>query len=380
MVTYRRAKHYCHKLFKKVQVFCANRLTFFRVHFLYFFFTIFIFSGLLYIEDSKGRQLPYIDALFFSASAMTLTGLSTYNVSTFSIYQQTLLFILMLLGSQVFVAMGLVQIRRYWFNQKFQEVVMEVRKNSKEAKLTRRKSEIFPYALETVTGIQLSSPVGENQDERVLEMGQYNSPLENMFQQEGVRQRQVNNTSSNIENSADQSPYQWSAEDNEHSQVNDTINTTTGRSIAYAPEVDNQRELARLKRQFLSQQYPERPPGANTNFDNPLERTETAATASSFQLPYKDKMALGGLEYRGLLTLQKILPIYFIGFQLVIGLLIRLWFALSPEMTTNTLTHNGNENPAPINPWWFSFFVTISAFNNVGFSLLDQNMEKQPLH
>ncbi|ORX96978.1 TrkH-domain-containing protein [Basidiobolus meristosporus CBS 931.73] len=357
MVTYRSSKQFYRRTRRKIQDACATKLTFFRVHFLYFVVTIFIFSGLFYID---GRQLPYIDALFFSASAMTLTGLNTYNVSTFSGYQQALLFILMIMGSQVFVSLGLVQIRRFWFNQKFKEIVSEVRKHTKEAKLTRRKSE-YRYPLEPTQGPTL---LPENQIENLR-----NSALENIFRQEGTRRRQSISAFKEPDN-----PIRNDGE-NEDPEVNDTIHTTTGRSISYAPDVDNQRDYARSKRPSLIPQTQEQPSSYdNSDFVNPMVRTDTAYTTATLQLPHKEKMALGGLEYRGLLKLQTILPLYFVGFQLVIALLIRLWFALSREVTASTLTNNSNENPTPVNPWWFSFFITISAFNNVGFSLVDQNM------
>lgn len=45
--------------------------------------------------------VAYIDALFLTYSAMTVTGLSTVNLSTITPFQQFLLFFLMLIGDVV---------------------------------------------------------------------------------------------------------------------------------------------------------------------------------------------------------------------------------------------------------------------------------------
>lgn len=45
--------------------------------------------------------VPYIDALFLTYSSMTVTGLSTVNLSTTTPFQQSVLFVLMLLGDVV---------------------------------------------------------------------------------------------------------------------------------------------------------------------------------------------------------------------------------------------------------------------------------------
>lgn len=50
---------------------------------------------------STEYHIPYIDCLFICMSAMTVTGLATINLSTLSAFQQTLLFVQMVIGSLV---------------------------------------------------------------------------------------------------------------------------------------------------------------------------------------------------------------------------------------------------------------------------------------
>lgn len=50
---------------------------------------------------STSYHIPYIDCLFVCMSAMTVTGLATFNLSTLSVFQQVVLFVQMIIGSLV---------------------------------------------------------------------------------------------------------------------------------------------------------------------------------------------------------------------------------------------------------------------------------------
>jgi hypothetical protein len=69
--------------------------------------------------------------------------------------------------------------------------------------------------------------------------------------------------------------------------------------------------------------------------------------------------------YSALCTLSWIVPIYMISFQLLGSIAIGSWITKHrPTLTTD----NG------VQPWWWAFFNSVSAFNNSGMSLLDANM------
>lgn len=58
--------------------------------------------SLIVLNQLEGEYpVAYIDALFLTYSAMTVTGLSTVNLSTTTPFQQAILFFLMLLGDVV---------------------------------------------------------------------------------------------------------------------------------------------------------------------------------------------------------------------------------------------------------------------------------------
>jgi len=75
--------------------FVLQECTFFRVHLFAFTFTPLIFAGIFY--GCNGRfHISFLDSLFLCYSAMTVTGLSTVNLSTTTVWQQVLLYLLMM--------------------------------------------------------------------------------------------------------------------------------------------------------------------------------------------------------------------------------------------------------------------------------------------
>jgi hypothetical protein len=51
--------------------------------------------------DSQRFIVAFIDALFLCYSALTVTGLSTVNLSTLTVFQQAILYVLMGVGNVV---------------------------------------------------------------------------------------------------------------------------------------------------------------------------------------------------------------------------------------------------------------------------------------
>lgn len=72
--------------------------TFFRAHLAAFAFIPLIFSGIFFA--SNGRfHISFLDSMFLCYSAMTVTGLSTVNLSTLTTWQQFILYFLMIIVS-----------------------------------------------------------------------------------------------------------------------------------------------------------------------------------------------------------------------------------------------------------------------------------------
>jgi len=118
-----------------------------------------------------------------------------------------------------------------------------------------------------------------------------------------------------------------------------------------------------------------------SKFPSYLTRRTTGRNAQFFGLSREEREHLGGVEYRAITLLAYVVPIYFVAWQFLgcIGL-----GAYMAHNKADVATGNG------INPWFVSFsfrerisltvdrwngiFNGVSAFNNSGMSLLDQNM------
>ena len=77
------------------------RVRFLTLHYAYFIAVCLISSVIFWVSSTPFRSVSYVDSLFFTVSAMTLAGLNTVNLSTLNTFQQTLLFVLIMLGSAV---------------------------------------------------------------------------------------------------------------------------------------------------------------------------------------------------------------------------------------------------------------------------------------
>lgn len=100
-------------------------MNFYRFHVLYFLLTIIISSIIMYGSGVNGNsddaealfRLRYIDAIFLCTSAMTAGGLNTVNLSYLTAFQQSVLFVVMLLGGVPFVSNAAVWIRWYFLRK-----------------------------------------------------------------------------------------------------------------------------------------------------------------------------------------------------------------------------------------------------------------------
>ena len=88
-------------------------LNFYRIHMLYFIFMGFFWSAIIYASNPKDHYVPYIDCLFLAVSALCVTGLTSYPASQMTLWQQIILFCLMICGNLIIVSTSTVLNRRH---------------------------------------------------------------------------------------------------------------------------------------------------------------------------------------------------------------------------------------------------------------------------
>ena len=72
--------------------------------------------------SNPSKAVSYIDSLFLVTSAMTEAGLNTVNLSQLNTFQQVVLFVLIIIGSAIWVSIATVHVRKRAFEQKLQEL------------------------------------------------------------------------------------------------------------------------------------------------------------------------------------------------------------------------------------------------------------------
>ncbi|KAI4627736.1 uncharacterized protein J4E88_004685 [Alternaria novae-zelandiae] len=114
----------------------ANFIT---LHYSYIIGWALIGSVIIY---GSGR-IPYVDALFFASGAATQSGLNTIDINTLDLYQQIVIYFIASLCTPIFIHSSVVVVRLYWFEKRFQNIVLERGNRSGRTRtLSRRKSEM----------------------------------------------------------------------------------------------------------------------------------------------------------------------------------------------------------------------------------------------
>ncbi|KAK4236468.1 cation transport protein-domain-containing protein [Achaetomium macrosporum] len=310
-------------------------LNFITIHYAYFIVVCLVTSVIFWGSSDPPRSISYTDSLFLVVSAMTEAGLNTVNLSRMTTWQQTILFLLIILGSSIWVSIWTVVARKHAFEQRFQDIVRaeRMRRASRSGSavslprlqrfLSFRKASTTPAAdriepaSAPVAGLNPTMIAAAAQQERPL------SPARIVF---------VNTL-----------------------RPGDAVST----AAQHPSENQPSRRNGRVKE--------DRPAHGkdDVGIRHLLAHRAGGRNAQFHGLTIEERERLGGCEYRALRVLSVIVPLYFVLWQLLGCLALGAWI--------------NNSQPGPplrngINPWWLGIFNGVSAFNNSGMSLLDANM------
>lgn len=141
---------------------CGSNLNFYRVHVLVFTFTPLLAACIFYACNGE-THISFVDGLYVCVSAMTVTGLVTFNISTANPGQQAILFILMCIGNISAVSITMIWIRRSFFRKKFDHVVRrsaKVRKRMHDVEEQERRERRHNIAkIQRMVGLKSSDSV-----------------------------------------------------------------------------------------------------------------------------------------------------------------------------------------------------------------------------
>ncbi|OBT63232.1 hypothetical protein VE03_07742 [Pseudogymnoascus sp. 23342-1-I1] len=360
-------------------------LNFITVHYAYFVVTCLVCSVIFWGASNPAQSVSYTDALFLVVSAMTEAGLNTVNLSTLTSFQQTMLFLLILIGGSIFVSIGTVLVRKRAFENRFQHVV----KMQKERRRGHRRSfsvsamrdgpilrrlrsrrgpeeavdndlpklgadPISPSSRNGMASESVSSP-----EERELNGPHTGTPgvviTESAVCEDGHRET--------ILPSGDHISFvpHDSSSTSERRRVSSFVGSGAHPS-SLSPFTDTRFRRGEMEMEEEKEKEGEPP---ESWFPGYLTKHTTGRNGQFFGLSRAERDHLGGVEYRAIQLLAWIVPIYFVLWQLLGCLGLAAYVA---HNKASVARENG------INPWWLGIFNGASAFNNSGMSLLDENM------
>ena len=159
---------------------------------------------------------------------------------------------------------------------------------------------------------------------------------------------------------------QFSDVSTNNTSTNNTNTNNTNQQITFREDTNILRERERRKLQQ----------NRVNDDDVPLHRTNSeyeimSQPVAKSELTKDERYRIGGTEYRALEMLARIVPLYYIGFIMSFGFFFRIYIAGSTYAQEVLKTSNTN---GPVDPWFFSFFMSLSAFTNLGLNHLDASM------
>ncbi|RCH96841.1 hypothetical protein CU098_000952, partial [Rhizopus stolonifer] len=197
----------------------------------------------------------------------------------------------------------------------------------------------------------------------------------------------LSNTTDTAQSTADTRHISIQFHEDPKNATNPGASSGGNQGIAFAGNIERQREIAR-RRLEQGRRFDDilRITGDTDSVSNSISMDQTIAMnesddeemkrimrepAHKSELTRQQRYRLGGAEYRALELLTIIVPAYYLFFIISFGFFFRIYVAASSYAQHVLQTSNVR---GPVNAWLFSFFLSISAFNNLGLSMVDASM------
>ncbi|KAI8877728.1 TrkH-domain-containing protein [Backusella circina FSU 941] len=142
--------------------------------------------------------------------------------------------------------------------------------------------------------------------------------------------------------------------------------------ITFTPDTNVLRERERQKLIKIRND-----PTLESVYEHNIQRTNTeydtimTAPVNKKDLTKNERYRIGGTEYRALDLLAYIVPLSYVCILISFGFFFRIYVACSSYAREVLATSNPT---GPVDAWFFSFFMSVSSFTNLGLNHLDASM------
>lgn len=363
-------------------------LNFITIHYLYFILTSLFFAVVLWGSSTPSRSVSFTDCLFLAVSAMTEAGLNTVNLSTLNSFQQVLLFLLIILGSAIFVSSFVVAVRKRAFDERFRSAIeREHRLKNRPSWFPRRKSggKSRDRGQRTLTGLTSDGEGEEKGDFEETHLDDISrdqsTPLPSVSMSSpsttakdgpesgSIAMGKLPTTTPTFHTNSEAQDrvtfvqgtrFRGSAQSTDPSFLHKALSLS---GVGAQPEHRRRRTLSMSNSASRDELKLSRSEDATSHAESSMP--QVSRNSNFPDLTEADKLRLGGKEYKAVSFLAWVVPIYFVLWQLIGALALG---AYVNHYYPNKARENG------LAPWWVGAFNAVSAFNNSGMSLLDANM------
>ncbi|KAF6825055.1 cation transporter [Colletotrichum plurivorum] len=332
-------------------------VNFITMHYAYFILTGLVFAAIFYGLSNPangGVGVSFIDSLFLVISAFTTTGLNTVDVSKTSTAQQVILALMMILGSPVFVSIFTIWLRTRVFEKRFEDIV-----EAERARRIKKTGTIVGMA-----GAMIGLPVMSSfkASKRKHKKGRHERQAEaDAFQLTSSKSREKGHARRGSQATIHESmsgPHGMMDTIEEGQQLDASTSATSAEPLSpTSPITLRRRPLSRGDDSRLS---------VSEGFDFHTflheNKKSVGRNGQFFDLTEEQREYLGGVEYRALKVLFTIVCVYFVLWQLLGAVALGAWSYVHSQRITAVNAQNS---------WWAGIFLAISAFNNIGMTLLD---------
>ncbi|KAJ7448435.1 potassium transporter [Mycena galericulata] len=401
-------------LFSAISDFVWTHGTYYRIHFTAF--TIIpLIAGAIFYGCNGQFHVSFLDSLFVCYSAMTVTGLSTVNLSTTTAWQQVILYIMMLIGDFTVVSWIMVLVRKWYFQNVCRYVDYQSHRHPSKGRTILLNSISAPIAMFKQTD---EAPAREKSENPASEPTHGLDDDTNATSNGQNAQLEQENALSDART--------FSSSPRPASDLLSPVSTRSRRAVDFGittsinpfPRLQTIREGVAFPRRtatIYSSNVKVDPAikkfQGQGGFPGPVtiaKRLFKRGAPSTFRkverkltLPYTETLGakdapwlsfdglvvgrnsafrteslsddqlefIGGVEYRALRLLSYLIPVYFVATQLLAFLLFAPWLSATTQYDAVFTAQ-----PRLVKKPWYSLFVILGAYSGGGLSLVDLGM------
>ncbi|KIV93669.1 hypothetical protein PV10_04864 [Exophiala mesophila] len=330
--------------------------SFINLHYLYFIFMSLLTSLIFWASSTPPRSVSYVDSLFLCVSGITEAGLNTVNLSELNTWQQIMLFLLIFIGSAVFVSSNILLIRKRAFERTFAQLAHRRRHGPHMRSSAHRRSASVTRPATSWNG---NNPQAAGLPPVAASVAPENCPPHSKNNLTSERHVDVD---MHVRSGDQIEPIQTRQRAaREYHKTFFEGHGVGAHGLKYHPRNTHPVDYSPDDLIIGDKHY--QPPSRLEKYVHTVNGY-LGRNSQVYHLTAKERRKLGGIEYDAICLLSWLVPVYLVLFQLLGALSIGAWIWTNrPDMTRK----NG------LDPFWTGAFFAISAFNNSGLALLDAN-------